>query len=496
MAGRGNSWIAAALAWALLLGLGVGLRLLGVGHPPLDAHHVRQSDTSSMATIMCREGVDLLRPRIHWAGPEAGTVESEMPLYAGQIALGWRLWGNDCHSGFAWPRALAILWWAVGGLALTLWVCRRLPAPHWPLLALYALSPLAIVFSRNIQPDAMGVALLLGSLLLADHTRTVVRPGRATAAATGAALLFALAVIAGGKAIFWAPLPPLLVALRPGRARIPLLILSGLLVAGLSAAWLWHARVHLGAEGASFGLWGSGAHKWGSVRVWLDIATWRYIVGTLLSHTFTPVGAVLCAAGVWMAARRWELWPFVIGLGFGLAALVAATEGFRLHDYYQLPLVPFASVLAGSAAAVGWRRLRASPNTLSMATALVLVGLLGLSALLGARFVQHSLRLDDRVARVAAEVAPFTTPTDAVVVVDRHPQSVLYAMDRRGWHRSTLPLDDVRLFEALDADYLLLTDSSDTWWDDEMRGFIEGRWELVTFEQGWRLYNVGVAPGR
>ena len=51
----------------MLVVAAIALRLPGLGNPPQDAHHVRQSDTASIARIMARDGVDLLHPRIGWA---------------------------------------------------------------------------------------------------------------------------------------------------------------------------------------------------------------------------------------------------------------------------------------------------------------------------------------------------------------------------------------------------------------------------------------------
>jgi len=482
----------AALGWTLLIAVGLGLRLVGVGQPPLDSHHIRQSDTASVARIMCRERLDPLHPRIHWAGPEAGTVESELPLYALITALGWRA-GGGC-DGFFWPRLLSTLWWALGGLALALWLRRRSDAPAWPFLLLYAFSPLAIVFSRNIQPDSMGVCLMLWAMLAAEHAGAARRRPVALATAMGSGLLLGLAIAATGKAVFWTPLPLALMFLRTDRLRWPLVILALACAAALPSVWFWHANVHLGAEGATFGLWGTSSHKWGQPAVWLDLGTWRYIVGTLLSHTLTPLGVALCAGGVVLLRAQPGLWPFAAGLGLGLGSIVAVTEGYRLHDYYQLSLVPFASVLAGAALVDGWRTLAEGPQSWRVrASACLALLVLALSVMLGASFVRRSLELDRRVATTAAQAGAHVGPGAAVVVVDRHPQTVLFAMDRRGWHRTAMSFEDIELFAHFDAQYLLLTSGSESWQDAELRELVHRTWPRIAHGQGWRLYQLGTA---
>jgi len=482
----------AAVGWALLIALGLGLRLIGVAHPPLDSHHIRQSDTAAVARIMCREQLDPLHPRIHWAGPEAGTVESELPLFALATAVLWRLAGT-C-DGFAWPRLLSVLWWALGGLALALWVRRRKTGPTVLALLLYTLSPLAIVFSRNIQPDAMGVCLMLWAMVTAEWARTSARWLGVLGAAVASGLLLALAVATTGKAVFWAPLPLLLLLLRPGGLRWPATAIALGCAALLPAAWFWHANVHLGAEGATFGLWGQGAHKWGYPGVWLDLDAWRYILGTLFSHTLTPLGAALAAGGIVLTKRCPGLWPFVVGVGLGLASFVAVTDAYRLHDYYQLSLIPFASVLAGAGLWEGWRALASRGRSVgAWAIATAALALLAFTILLGQAFVRHSLQIDERIELLARQVADHVAPGESVIVVDRHPQTVLFAMDRRGWHRSTMGFEDIRRFQWFGADYLLLTSGSDSWQDAELRELIQRSWSRAAHGPGWRLYAVGGA---
>ena len=475
-----------ALPWIALIATGLGLRLIAIDNRPLDAHHVRQSDTSSIARVMAREGVDLLHPRIAWAGEGAGTVESELPLYAAMVAVGWRVAGEG-PGAYTWPRSLSVLWWLAGGVALALWARRRLAGPVWPALLLYTLSPLAVVFSRNVQPDAMGVALMLWAMLAADRSRDVRAPAALLGLVFAAAALLGLSVVAAGKAVFWAPLVPALVALRPDRWRVPAAALLVAVTAGLSAAWFWHARVHLGAEGATFGFWGRDAHKWGAPALWLDVATWRYVIGTLVVHTLTPAGALLCVAGAVLARRDRELVVFAAGMALGGLAMLVATAGFGLHDYYQLSLVPFASVLAGAALAAGWRGRGERP----VLAALALAGAVALvSVPLGARFVSRSLAPDARVARVVVEVGTVMPVQQSLVVLDRHPQTILYGLDRRGWHRAAADAAELRRLREYGADFLLITDTSPSHGDPALAEWVGGRWPAVARGNGWDLYRL------
>jgi 4-amino-4-deoxy-L-arabinose transferase-like glycosyltransferase len=474
----------------LLLAIGLVLRLPGIGAAPLDAHHVRQADTASIARVMARDGIDLLHPRIGWAGPNAGTVESEFPIYAAGTALGWKLLNSEDGSVPAWPRVLSILSWLVGGVALAVLLRRRAPdLPVWLPLLLYSLSPLAVLFSRAIQPDAMAVAFLLLGLERADAASTRGSSGLYPVLLAG--VLFGLAIASKGTLAFWLPLLPVVAARRTGPGLAAVVASVGI-ASIMGAAWYLHAHLNLGADGASFKIWGASAGKWGTPGVWFDLGTWRYLVGTAVSHTSTLAGVVLLAAGCAEARREAWLRPWVLGVALGGVAMLVVTAGFRDHNYYQLPLVPFVSVLVGAGLAAllrsrrGWRR----PVQGVVAGGLLLLTLLSLYQ--GRLFLSEGLDQDQRLAVVAASASAVLPPGVALVVVDRHPQTLLYALGQQGWHRQTLDLDELRQLEGWGANALLITDTSPAWSQAEfVRSLRQGR-PLVARGEGWNLLRLRV----
>jgi hypothetical protein len=487
----------------LVLLAGLLLRVTAIDSPPLDSHHVRQSDTSSMARVMMREGSDLLNPRIDWAGPEAGPVESEFPLYQALVAEGWRRLGSPVGTTYspsaAWARGISVIAWLLGALALAAWVRRRVGGPVWPCLLLFALSPLSVVFSRNIQPDSLAVALLLIGLERLDAASS--RPDKgAPAWAVVAGVLLGTAVAVKGTMAFWfLAAVPMAFAPRGQRAtrRTRWLALGvGLTIAtALGAAWYLHAA-SLGVDGASFGIWGSDAHKWGGARVWLRLSAWVGIFGTLLAATWTPVGTVLVGAGFVASRSRPVLAPFAWGVGALAVAMVAVTEGFDLHSYYQLPVVPFASVLAGWALREVWHTVRDAPRVPWLGPFL---GALGVAAIvstliLGRGFVVENLRLDRRPALIAGTAGSVIPEGSPVVVVDRHPQTVLYAMDRRGWTRDTIDVEDLEWLEVDGAEYLLVSDTSASYWSQEFRAGVAAHWPLVAQGPDWVLFRLYGGP--
>ncbi len=441
---------------AMLVVAAIALRLPGLGNPPQDAHHVRQSDTASIARIMARDGVDLLHPRIGWAGPSAGTVESELPLYNALVALGFPDEGPVTRAGYAVARSISVLAWLVGGIALWLLLRRRFEGSAAPYLALYAFGPLAVVFSRTIQPDALSVCLLLLALERADAAGGATGRGRAVGALL-AGLLLGVAISVKATIAFFAPVVLLLLVTRAGGVGPALASGAGLLAAGLPAAWYWHAHQHLGVDGASFGIVGAGAGKWGGPAIWLDPLTWRGIGGTFVMHTATPLGCAFLVLGLRRVRHEPELRPWVAGLGAAGLCAVIATRGVWLHNYYQLAWVPFASVVVGAGVVEGLRLWRVGGNARRAALVAGVLVLGGPTLLAGKAMIENGRRIDPRIRTIAWTINALVPEDAAVVVVDVHPQSILYAADRTGFHRTELAWPELLRLREAGAEYLSLS---------------------------------------
>lgn len=478
----------AAIIPILLLLVAVLVRLPGLANPPTDIHHVRQSDTASIARNMARDGIDLLNPRIDWAGPEAGTVESELPLYNALVALGWSRSGPRSAAGWVWARLLSLLAWFGGGLALLLWVRRRLPGPAWPCLVLYALSPLAVAFSRNVQPDALAVCLLLFALERADAASDREGAG-AWAGLLLAGLLGALAIAVKATVLPFVLLAPLILVSRRREAAGPAVALVSLLALVPAGAWYWHAHASLGAEGASFGFWGGEAHKWGGPLAWIRLTSWRPIGGSFVVHVATPLGLAAVALGVSRARDVAELRLFVAALVAAAASVVVVTEGFALHNYYQLVFVPFLSVLAGvgGVEALAWLRGDDAGRRVAVLALIVVLG--GWTLLSGQAFVREAVRTEVRIETTGRALQALVPPGRAVLVVDRHPQSVLFAADRRGFHRTRTTMAEALALREAGAEYLYLSATSSSYSDGGLLMQLREQWRLEAQAADWLLFS-------
>ena len=483
----------AAILPVLLIVFAVAVRLSGVTNPPVDIHHVRQSDTASIARNMAREGLDLFHPRVDWAGPDAGTVESELPLYNALVAAGWSRSGSTGAAGWAWARLLSILAWIGGGLALWLWVRRRLEGPAWAFLVLYALSPLAVAFSRNIQPDALAICLLLFALERTDAGSD--REGMpAWLNLVAAGLLGAVAIAVKGTVLPFVLLAPLILISRRRTAAVPGVAVLLILALVPSGAWYWHSHATLGADGASFGLWGGEAHKWGGLGVWLDSATWRSIAGTLVVHAATPVGLAAAVLGATRSRDLPELRPFAAAMVAALVSVVLVTEGFALHNYYQLVFVPFLSVLAGAGGIEALWWLRGDDRGRRVGVVVAGVVLIAWTTLAGQAFVREASQREVRIQTTGLALQTLVPPGRALLVVDRHPQSVLFAADRRGFHRTRTNMAEALALREAGADFLFLSATSSSYADSGLRLQLMDQWRLEARAEDWVLFASRRAP--
>ncbi len=492
---RWGRWPVLAVGLCLFVAA-AALRVPDLGLPPLDTHHVRQSDTASIARIMAREGVDLLRPRIGWAGPDAGLVESEFPLYAAAVATAWRWFSSpSLGSIYLWPRLLSLLGWLVAALALLRWASRRLHGPPWVYILLFLFAPLALVFSRTIQPDAWAVALLVLSLERADAVGESGGEWNRWGGALLSAALAGLAVCCKGTLAFLLPLLPVLWLARRNRMSRLQLASAGLLALALPALWYAHAHWNLGREGATFGLWGSRAGKWTTPSVFFDAATWRAILGTFVMHTITPLGAALLLLGIRRVRVERELRPFLLGGIFASFAVIAVAEGFRRHNYYQLMFLPFGSVLVG-AGIVGlgdlWSTVLRSVQARGLFAATA-GALLILSAVVGTDFVRSSAEPDRRIERTAQAASIVIPSGSSVLVVDPHPQSLLYAMNRQGWHRDWVSVGELRDFRRWGCQYVLFggqRGEGTRALPAPLRRWLTTAGDLVAYGTGWSVYRL------
>jgi len=145
---------------AILLLIGLLIRLYDITDLPLDFHPTRQLFTA----IVARERYLEMTPSApEWQRSLAEKmVKAEVtdaPIYDGLVALTYKVIGKE---SLLIPRIYSIFFWLVGGVGLFL-LARDLTAFDGGIVALmvYLFVPFSIISSRTIQPDPMMISLII-----------------------------------------------------------------------------------------------------------------------------------------------------------------------------------------------------------------------------------------------------------------------------------------------------------------------------------------------
>ena len=324
--------------------------------PLIDRQAWRQADTAAIARNYHEEGLTLFHPRVDWRGNTPGYVEMNLPLFPFLAASLYTLAGG-AHEWMG--RLLAALLSTAAAIPLYVLARSWLGSAAGARLsvAVYLMLPLSLFFGRAFMPEAL-MLLLSGAALTAFRRGCRAGTGWLLAAACVAALCFAVKIptlylgfpLAALALDRWGPS-----FLRRGSLWLYLLI--ALLP---PAAWHLHAAGLFEQTGLTFGIWGRrGYDKW-SHDLLLQAGFYRLMAARFLEAVFTPMGAVLLAAGLaglWprgAGPERRRTRPLYAWLGGLILYVLLIPEGNRLLHYYQLPFVLPAAIFAAAPLAALW----------------------------------------------------------------------------------------------------------------------------------------------
>lgn len=418
------------------------LRHLG---PELDGPHVwRQMDTARTIRGFVEDGIDLARPQVSWMG-RSGVAVLECPIPQALAAAALRgAGGGEPESS----RPVFLLFFVAAVAAFAL-LARRVVPPDEARIAtvLLAASPLSQHYSRALVVDLFVLAGALAATVLAvDALR------RGSAALLGiAAIPATLAAVVKGPALIPFVPPLLLLALRPesreawrSRAFRAAALLAVLLPLAAFVAWRAHAEAvngsaDVGPPPDARRLVDMGGWYFGTLEQRLDPAAWRTLAGRLRHGVAGPAGGVLVAIGLLgLLLRRATPGRGAILAAFGGGALYVLVfwNLHRVHDYYQVPLVP-AAALAAALALAALRRLvgRLSGDRWGGAAAAVTLALV---VAVDLRWTDLAMYPRPEAALAAGRILDAVLPADALLAavrddVDARCPLLLYPARRDGW---------------------------------------------------------------
>ncbi len=355
----------------ILLSFGLAARLSDLSDLPLEFHPTRQLHSAVIARGLYYADLtgvpEWQRQRAVAYGRLEGLVEPQ--IVETLSAWGYRLAGSEQ----LWiPRALSIAFWCLGGLALFLFARRHFsPAAALFALGFFLVLPYGILASRVFMPDPLMTALLIWALYGLDVC--LEEPSWPRLIAAG--LLGGLAVFIKSTAVFF--IGPLFLAgviWRYGRGfwRVgKVWALAALVLMPFAAYWIW-------------GVWINGILAGQTAmrffpQYWLDpvfyLRWWN-----ILQSVFSLPWLLLAGLGLLLLPRGPARW--LISAGFAGEVLMgfALSHHTATHDYYQLPLIPFAALALAGLAQVIFDRLAGERLIWRILAALMLFSAAGLSA--------------------------------------------------------------------------------------------------------------------
>ena len=410
------------------LSLGFMARAATYQSPLFDFHSWRQADTATISRNFAREYFNPLYPQIDARGAlPNGFVETGFEIHAFAVAILSKAVGFSPQLG----RLLNAALFPIAALLLFRFVRTRY-GDDVALVALciYALGlPLSLYMDRAFMNEA--ILTLLSVVCL----RTAQQYCAGAGGGYLAALVLASATIAIVKPTYLLVYAPVfgLFWERFGAAALARweLWLSALVSAACGVLWFSHAHALAQATGLSFGL----GDKLVNTDILLSAEYWIKIVRRLFADILGPVGFVAALAGVIIALRRRRVAELLAFLAFDIYLFVVVGGNFH-HNYYQLPIVPVATVLIALAIVEtasrvaqrrGWRR----DQMVTLCAGIVWLAMM--SAFARSVSAHNWYELDARRVTLCEDVRPHLSETDRVVFVNDRSPDVLFCLDRKGW---------------------------------------------------------------
>lgn len=352
------------LSLAVIVVLGLGLRLYRINFPLADWHSWRQVDTAGVTREFVKNGIDLLHPKYMdissipsgLSNPE-GWRMVEFPfingLTAGVIQI-TRQFGafSDWTEIVAVERMVSIVF-SLGSIVGMYLLVRKISGEKIALFsaAVFAFLPFSIYYSRVVLPEPK---LIFFSLFASYFAYRFIDKGKWpdwffwVLAGALATLLKPMWLVIFGPALIWT-------AIRMRKGGIfnfnwGLRFALGW-IAVLTPFFLWRGWIAQFPAGipASDWLFNAGGLRWRP--------TWfRWLLADRLGRLILGYwGMIPFGLGIITLSEKKEDWFFHWWLLGGLAYLSIFATGNVTHDYYQAVLVPAISVMAAKGLYFLWK---------------------------------------------------------------------------------------------------------------------------------------------
>jgi 4-amino-4-deoxy-L-arabinose transferase-like glycosyltransferase len=454
------------------------VRLIAIDQPFIDPWSWRQSDVAAIARNYLENGLHFSRPQIDWGGNERGYVGTEFPILPFVAAIIYRSAGVQ-----EWIGRLESVLFFVAALPFFFGLVRRIFGESVALWAtfFYAFAPLGIVTSRAFMPDVPSLSLAIAGIYFFLRW---IKEEKFCWLVTSAVLVSLALLIKLPTAIIGAPLFYLaaqrgtrragiqnggLESAAPWFARWELWFFAAVALIP-SAVWYWHAH-RIAERFYPHHFFGAGGFQiMGFAWYWEIVRQTAFSSLTLLLFVLAVLGGLIGPQGKFTRIFHWWFAAtvlFIFFVGYG-----------NRHQWYQLPLVPIASVFAGCACV--WIARTAMPRLLLVLGAVLLIASFAVSSYF---CVQPLYRPAAASLRdLGLELNEATTSNALIIAATDGDPTVFYYAHRKGWHflgdgvYDGNPLDSAQIIANLEklrtrgATHLVFY-AGTQWWLDYYKEF-------------------------
>jgi dolichyl-phosphate-mannose-protein mannosyltransferase len=478
-------WWLSVAAFSLI---GLLLRLKGLHNPLLDHPGWRQGDTAAIARNFAQLNFNIFYPQTEYNGAPPNYVELELQIVPFLAAIGYQIFG--VHEVFG--RLIAIAF-GVGTIALIGFFARWLfasPLAGVAAMAIYAILPGSIYYSRTFQPDGAMVFFLVAGLYA--WSRWIVDDGRSLRGGVIACVLLALAFLAKQVALL-ALIPAAALLIGHFRRQAVVVLVAALVPLALygpyvasHAEWHWASgimRLHIIPSFiAAFTSAG------GFERKAIDfVKALRMLATTMLG----PPGMLLLVAGFCIRLRSKAdavLWGWLAG-GLIYTYVVVTVERV---DYYLYPLLPLGALVGGNLVARVLERVGTTPKL--RAGAVAALAALWLIALYVDRREIAPYYAWSKNVYVRSIALDKTLAPGALIVIGHYDPSLMYYISRKGW------MEDPYLWTPFDeqsairkgARYFIAVEPKRLARNVELAHWLE-RFPLLDPNAKWPVYQTDMA---
>ncbi len=420
-------------ALALVFLAGLALRLWGVTQPLLDFHSWRQTLTATVAKNFFTGDMNLFQPATNWA---VEYYEFEFPIYSYLVAILYKLFGFHDSLG----RVVSIAF-GLGSMGFLYLLTKRFFDRSAALFAagLFAVLPMAVFYTRTFMPESAMLFFSIAGLYFFSRWLDAGKWNDFFLAACAISLAFLIklpTLFLGGPILFlaWLKLKGRMVLLPQFYLFLVILFLPAALWYGHMGAL--HAQAHGGES-----IW-LGNDKLANSSVLTDYKFYKLIFWTRLGEKmFAFTGFFFVILGLTTRMERREQYLFHIWFASVCVYFLIAAVGNKIHEYYQLPILPAGCALAGKFLADFFAARQPKLNWKTDWKLGLVTLMLVFIPLHSVYKLEKRLRFNTDYIVIGEKIKAHTGEDEWILLQDINPNRphTFYYSDRKGWTLGMLP---------------------------------------------------------